>query len=59
MLDGSNCRDVGYPGSARRIGGGGRGCLDAKTALGMGLYHVGVHELLVIQLGRLRAKYVK
>lgn len=35
---------------------GGRGCLDAKTALGMGLYHIGVHERLVIQLGRLRPK---
>ena len=56
LLDGSSCRDVGYPGSARKTGGGGRGCLDAKTALGVGLHHVGVPELLVIQSGRLRSK---
>ena len=56
LLDGSSCRDVGYPGSAKRTGRGGRGSLDAKTALGMGLHHVGVPELLVIQSGRLSPK---
>lgn len=46
LLDGSNCRD----GTRQRRRTGGGGCLDAKTALGMGLYHIGVHERLVIQL---------